>query len=218
MPDPVLALVTARGGSKRLPRKNVLDCGGKPLIAWTIEAALQSGVCSRVVVSTEDPEIAAVSREYGAEVPFVRPAELASDTATSISVEQHALRWLAESQGWRPTWSFLLQPTSPLRTAADIREALRVARVEHAVYVVGVTDGPRVWPAWRDRWPRPAPESPVKIPTIINGAIYLRRYRSGDEWSADVHWGYYMPPERSIDVDTAWELAMADALLRRWHA
>ena len=214
MPDRVLALIPARGGSKRIPRKNVAPCGGKPLIAWTIEAARASGVCSRVVVSTDDEEIAAVSREHGAEVPFMRPAEFATDTATSMSVESHAIRWLAHNHVWRAAWCILLQPTSPLRSADDISGAMACAREHKTVLLSSVTDGPRVWPVERDRWAREAPETPLHVPYVLNGAIYIRRWTPFGDWSADVRWGYYMPPDRSLDVDTPWDLAVADAVLK----
>ena len=94
----ILGIIPARGGSKRLPRKNVRMLAGKPLIAWTIEAALKSGVCKRLIVSTDDEEISTVSKQYGAEVPFLRPSELATDTATSFSVAKHALNQLAPEE------------------------------------------------------------------------------------------------------------------------
>jgi len=114
-----LALIPARGGSKGLPRKNVLEVGGKPLIAWTIEAGLASGYVDAVVVTTDDPEIAEVARAYGAEVPFLRPAELANDSASSIDVVIHAADAL-QAAGERYDALVLLEPTSPLREASDI--------------------------------------------------------------------------------------------------
>ena len=98
----VAALVPARGGSKGIPRKNVIAVAGKPLIAWTIEAALRSSVLDRVVVSTDDEEIARVSKEWGAEVPFYRPAELSRDDSPSIAAVNHAIRWLEENQNYAP--------------------------------------------------------------------------------------------------------------------
>lgn len=118
-----LAVVPARGGSKRLPRKNVLPLAGRPLIAWTIDAARASGVFADVLVSTDDEEIAGVARQAGALVPWLRPAELATDTATSASVLKHAWAWYSRERG--PVSAVvLLQPTSPFRTAASIRGAV----------------------------------------------------------------------------------------------
>lgn len=96
----IIAIIPARGGSKRLPGKNIKDLAGKPLIAWTIEAAIQSNIFDHVFVSTDSEEIANISREYGAEVPFLRPAELASDTATTNDVVTHLVDWY-ETQKWQ---------------------------------------------------------------------------------------------------------------------
>lgn len=124
MRDParLLGVVPARGGSKRLPRKNVLPLGGKPLIAWTIDAARASGVLTDVLVSTDDEEIAAAAREAGALVPWLRPNHLATDTATSAEVLRHALAWYEAERG-EVDGVMLLQPTSPFRSAASIRAA-----------------------------------------------------------------------------------------------
>src|SRR5690349_11475180 len=111
---PVLGLIPARGGSKGIPRKNIKPIAGKPLIAWTIEAALAARGLDGVVVTTEDPEIAEVARAYGAEVPFLRPMELAADETPGIDPVLHALDMLPGFDA-----VLLLQPTSPLRTAAD---------------------------------------------------------------------------------------------------
>src|SRR5215212_3193924 len=95
----ILALVPARGGSKGIPRKNIRSFAGYPLIAWSIAAAKQSGLVTRVIVSTDDEEIAAVARELGAEAPFLRPAEFAQDTTIDLPVFEHALNWLEENEG-----------------------------------------------------------------------------------------------------------------------
>ena len=128
----IVCIITARGGSKSIPRKNVLPLGGKPVIAWSIEAALQSPSVSRVIVSTDDEEIAEVSREWGAEVPFMRPAELAGDDTPHLAVMLHAIRWLESDQGTLPEFILLLQPTSPLRTSEDIEAAVRIAVEQNA--------------------------------------------------------------------------------------
>src|SRR5512134_3427196 len=98
----ILALIPARGGSKGIPRKNIRSFAGYPLIAWSIAAGLQAKSISRVIVSTDDEEIAAVAREYGAETPFLRPAELAQDRTTDFPVFEHALKWLEEIEGYKP--------------------------------------------------------------------------------------------------------------------
>lgn len=119
-----LGVIPARGGSKRLPGKNIRPLCGKPLIAWTIDVAHQSGL-DQVIVSTDDLEIARVSRDYGADVPFFRPKELATDEAKSVDVMVHAAQW-CEDHVQRPDYIFLLQPTSPTRTKDDIDVALEV--------------------------------------------------------------------------------------------
>jgi len=135
----LLALIPARGGSKRLPRKNILDFVGKPLIAWTIEAALNSKYIDRVVVSTDDKEIADISKKYGADVPFMRPVELAEDSASSIDTILHSLNLLSIQEG-EYEYLILLQPTSPLRTFEHINEAVDLFIEKKANGVVGVTE------------------------------------------------------------------------------
>jgi CMP-N-acetylneuraminic acid synthetase len=121
----VLGLVPARGGSKGVPRKNIKPLGGKPLLAWTAEAALASKRLARVVLSTDDEEIAEVGRAVGLDVPFLRPADLAGDKAPTLPVVQHAVRWL-EERGERFDAICLLQPTNPLRTTATIDDCVEL--------------------------------------------------------------------------------------------
>ena len=132
----ILGLIPARGGSKALPHKNIRQFAGKPLIAWTIETALACPMLDRTIVSTDDPEIADVSRHWGAEVPFLRPAELARDDTPGIEPVLHAVRWLGENEGYRPDYVMVLQPTSPLRTTEDIEAAIQLARDRQADGVV----------------------------------------------------------------------------------
>ncbi|MBI2627897.1 MAG: acylneuraminate cytidylyltransferase family protein [Candidatus Niyogibacteria bacterium] len=116
----VLCVIQARGGSKGLPGKNIRILAGKPLIAWTIEAALTACRIDRVIVSTENQEIAAVARAYGAEVPFMRPEKLALDNVKSIGLLNHALLWFMEHENYYPNTVVQLKPTNPLRTAQHI--------------------------------------------------------------------------------------------------
>jgi N-acylneuraminate cytidylyltransferase len=124
--EEVLALIPARGGSKSIPRKNLQLLSGKPLIAHSIEQALQAGRISRVIVSTDDEEIAQTARRYGAEVPFLRPAELAQDHVQDLPVFQHALSWLQERESYRPAAVVQLRPTHPIRRPATIDAAIEV--------------------------------------------------------------------------------------------
>lgn len=111
----ILAIIPARGGSKGIPRKNIRNFSGYPLIAWSIAAAKQSTLVTRVIVSTDDEEIAAVARAWGAETPFLRPSEFAQDQTTDLPVFEHALRWLAENENYHPDVVVQLRPTSPIR-------------------------------------------------------------------------------------------------------
>jgi len=126
----VLALIPARGGSKSVPRKNVLPLVGKPLIAYSIVDALAAELVTRVIVTTDDDEIAQVALDWGAEVPFRRPAEISNDAATDIEYQSHALRWLAENEAYRPALMVILRPPHPLRRPATIDRAIRLM-LEH---------------------------------------------------------------------------------------
>jgi N-acylneuraminate cytidylyltransferase len=128
-PEPrprVLAVVPARGGSKGLPRKNLRLLGGKPLVAHAVAAGLAARLVQRVVCSTDDPEIAEAARLAGAEVPFLRPPELAQDSTEDLPVFVHALDWLQEQEGWAPELVVNLRPTSPLRRASHVDQAIRL--------------------------------------------------------------------------------------------
>ena len=128
MNNEILALIPARGGSKGLPRKNVMVLAGKPLIAYSILQAVSSRRINRVIVSTDDPEIAKVASEWGAEVPFMRPSEYAQDDSPDIAVFRHALSWLREHEGYRPDLVVHLRPTGPARSVSRIDEAIDLLR------------------------------------------------------------------------------------------
>ena len=138
-----IAIISARGGSKGLPGKNIRPLGGKPLIAWSIEHALAVKRIKRVIVSTDSEEIATVAREYGAEVPFIRPAELARDDSPEWLVWCHALSYLLETAGALPGVMVLLPPTAPLRLAQDIENCLDEYEKNDADIVITVTDSHR---------------------------------------------------------------------------
>jgi CMP-N-acetylneuraminic acid synthetase len=219
----VLAVITARGGSKGLPRKNVLRLAGRPLIAWTVAAAIAARSVGRIVVSTDDSEIAEAARAAGAETPFLRPAELATDTAGTIDVLRHAV---GECPGFDHV--LLLQPTSPLRTAEDIDAAflrLQESGAPSCVSVCEVHESP--WLMYRHdadgrlRRLLPEPATGLRrqdLPSIyrLNGAIYLARtdwfIASGRLLSPDTV-GFVMPTERSVDIDTLADFERAERLL-----
>ncbi len=126
----VLAVIPARGGSKGIPHKNIRNFAGHPLIAYSISAGLQAKTVTRVILSTDDPQIAEVGRQCGAEVPFMRPEELAQDQTTDLPVFEHALRWLAENENYHPDVVLQLRPTSPVRPVSLVDEAVKLL-LEH---------------------------------------------------------------------------------------
>lgn len=223
----VLAVVPARGGSKGLPGKNLRLLGGKPMIAWTIEAAQASRRIDRVVVSTDCEEIAAVARQYGAEVPFLRPAELASDHARSFDALLHAIDW-QEENGFVFDLVVWLQPTSPLRCGEDIDRAIELYFSRDAEAVVSVCETDH-HPWWSNTLPEDGcmrdflrPEAlnsnRQQLPAFfrLNGAIYLASpqfLKINGSFYSDRTFAYVMPKGRSVDIDDAIDLCMAEALL-----
>ena len=230
-PSPTfLGLIPARGGSKRVPRKNLVPIAGRPLLAWTIDAALAAHRLDRVILSTDDEEIAALGRDCGADVPFMRPAQLADDSASGQDVIVHALQTLAE-RGERFDYVVVLQPTSPLRSHQDIDDAIALLLNKDADAVVSVcqTDHPPEWSntlpddlSMRDFY-RPGIRGTRSqdLPTSyrLNGAIYIydceRLLRhEGDAMDEDT-FAYIMPRLRSIDIDEPIDLEIAELLLQR---
>ena len=138
----ILAVIPARGGSKGVPRKNIKVLAGKPLLAWTIEAAQASGIFERILLSTDDEDIATVGRRWGAETPFLRPCELAGDETPTALVIRHAVEWLKQHERWLPRYVVVLEPTSPSRRPAHIREAIDLLRRRDADSVASVSQVP----------------------------------------------------------------------------
>jgi CMP-N-acetylneuraminic acid synthetase len=225
----VLSLILARGGSKALPGKNVVPLGGKPLIAWTIEAALASDVVTRTVVTTDDADIAETAKMYGAEVPFLRPRELAEDGTPGILPVLQAVRQLERDETYRPDIVVTLQPTSPLRTADDIDAAVALLIERNADSVISVTAA-KNHPFWlktvdADGWAHDFVKQAKPVTTrqalppvyALNGAIYVASRATllaKGGWETPRTAAYIMPFERSIDIDTAQDLALAELLLR----
>lgn len=226
----VLALITARGGSKGILRKNIRLMAGKPLIVWTIEAAQHANTLTRVVLSTDDIEIADLGRQSGIEVPFMRPDELATDSAGHFEVVMQALDWLRDNEKFEPDYVLTLQPTSPLRTAEDIDTAVILAEEKQARAVVSVTETFRhpyltlQMSSNGDLIPFLDPQM-LKLrrqeyPDVysINGAIYLNRpvvlFEEKTFFPEQGTYPYIMPPERSIDVDTMWDFHLAELILK----
>lgn len=133
------AIIPARGGSKRIPRKNIRQFHGRPMIAWTIDTAINSGLFSNVIVSTDDAEIAAIAQEHGAQVPFLRPADFSNDYATTKDVMRHAVTWLAKNQ-IESDFVCCLYATAPFLQAEDVVKGLRALQESTAEYAYAVTE------------------------------------------------------------------------------
>tara|TARA_B110000483_G_scaffold35497_1_gene43350 strand:+ start:3113 stop:3808 length:696 start_codon:yes stop_codon:yes gene_type:complete len=220
----VLAVIPARGGSKGVSRKNVRLLAGKPLIVWTIEQAAQSRYIDTVLVSSEDEEICQVARQSGAEIPFVRPMELATDTAAGVDVLCHAV----ENSGGDYDYVVLLQPTSPLRESTDIDEAIERCVGKAATSVVSVAEATKS-PYWMYQMQDGGELTPFvenaasnrqELPQsyALNGAVYVlevptllanRKILDGQTL------GYVMPAERSYDIDSETDFLICDFFKKR---
>lgn len=186
----VVAIVPARGGSKSIPRKNLRHLGGHPLLAYSIAAGLQSELVDRVIVSTDDEEIAATSRRYGAEVPFLRPATLAGDEVTDLPVFVHALRWLEREQRYTPEVVVQLRPTSPFRPVSCVDRAVRLLLSDDTLDCVrGVT---------------PSGENPFKTWLVKDGRL-VPLLREPPE-------AYNLP--RQVLPPTFWQTGHVEAIRR----
>lgn len=229
-----LAVIPARGGSKGLPRKNVRRLGNLPLIAHTIQAALESNL-SRVIVTTDDEEIAGIAKEYGAEVPFLRPAEFSGDSATSLSVLVHSIQFMENELNYHAETIAFLQPTSPFRTAEHINGALHNFAEADTTSLITVTDVQEFHPYFMFTQEEnhklktlfELKERPLRrqdLPTYyrINGAMYLskRSYYDGiDEHAAIFDWNslssYVMDAPSSIDINDYLDFQHAELLLKK---
>jgi CMP-N,N'-diacetyllegionaminic acid synthase len=226
-----VGLITARGGSVGIPGKNLKLLGGKPLIAWTIEAARASRGLRRVIMSTDDQVIADVAKQYGAEVPFLRPAELARENSTHVSVAEHALDWLDKHENDRPGYLMLLQPTSPLRTAGDIDNAVEIAETRNADFVVSITEATThpiltrtigqdgmLWDFIPSHGLDDLRRQNLPPAYVLNGAIYLVRrevFLTQRTFHPPRAYPCIMPQERSVDIDTAWDLKVAELVIQQ---
>lgn len=226
-PPVAVGIIHARGGSRRVPLKNLKPLGGKPLVAWIIEAARAARALSRVIMSTDHDEIARVALEYGAEVPFRRPPDLSEDVP-SEQVTQHAIRFLDES-GYRIDVAVTLQPTTPFTSGADIDACVEklIATGADSVITVGPA---RERPEWmmrlgeRDRliplqgWWRGEQGVSQSLPSLYlpNGGVYATRrdvLMIQDRIIGEDTRAVVMPMERSVDIDEAVDFVIAEAIL-----
>ncbi len=225
----ILAVVPARGGSKGLAQKNVRPLAGKPLIAYTIEAALGSRYGLRVVVSTDDEKTASVAQEAGAQVPFMRPPVLAEDATPMFPVVKHAVQWLAQHESYEPDLIVLLQPTSPLRRAEHIDEAIELVlssgadsavslcETEHSPYWMQVVDSKGMVKPFMDA--RKEHTRRQNLPTVyrLNGAVLVTRRTVLNQGRllGDNTRAFIMDREVSVDIDDEIDFLLAEMLIQR---
>jgi len=226
----VVGVITARAGSKGIPGKNTKPLAGKPLIAYTIDAARESRVFDRLILSSDDDRAAAIARASGCEVPFTRPAELSADDTPHLPVMVHAAAWLRDHDGYVADWTMILMPTSPLRRAADIVEAVELASRLEPDSVVSVDPMPphfhpmravtvdgegwaRLFVGGRAVKDRPVRRQDLAPAWVLNGAIYLFRtsllFADEPTLYGNRVAAYVMPPPfgHNIDEPADWDTA-----------
>ena len=222
----MIAIIPARGGSKGLPRKNIRELNGKPLIAYAIDCASKARHIDRVIVSTDDPEIADVARQYGAEIPFLRPDYLASDTAQAVDNYIYTVDRLSREGSLQIDEFVVLLPTTPLRLSEDVDKAIDLFRERQADSVISYT--PEAHPI---RWHKYldadnafvnifddtiANRQDLKTSYYPNGAIYVFRTSMIRErkYYTEKSYAYVMPRNRSVDIDTLEDFQYAEFLLK----
>lgn len=223
-----IALIPARGGSKRLPDKNIKVLNGKPLIAWTIIAAKESGLFDEVIVSTDSENIATIAKKYGANVPFIRPQNISDDTATTAEVVRHAVNFIQQAGKCSIDTVCLLQPTSPLRTASHIKEAfdlynekkansvISVCKVEHSIQLCNKLNETLSMDGFiklEDN--KRSQEHPVYY--RLNGAIYIFdkiHFENISKIYDQNSYAYIMNRTSSIDIDEREDFIFAESLFR----
>ncbi|MBI5401570.1 acylneuraminate cytidylyltransferase family protein [Candidatus Wolfebacteria bacterium] len=226
----ILGIITARGGSKSIPRKNIKNLNGKPLIAYTIEAAEKSRLLTRFVVSTEDAEIVAVSKQLGASVPFIRPMELAQDDSASIDVVIHAINWLKDSLTEKYDYIMILQPTSPLRTAEDIDACIEkiidtgadsvismMKLVDFSPLKLKKIEGDTILPLLQDEGKLASRRQEAQDIYKRNAAIFLTKKGliMKKDLFGKISRPYIMPIERSVDINELVDFELAEFWLKR---
>ncbi|MFD3157509.1 cytidylyltransferase domain-containing protein [Haloimpatiens sp. FM7330] len=225
----VLAIIPARGGSKGVPRKNIKLLNGKPLIAYTIEEAKKSKYIDKIIVSTEDEEIASISKNYGAEVPFLRPKELARDNTPGIEPVIHCVEWLKKNWGYISDYVCLLQCTSPFRKGKHIHEALNKMFSKQADSIISLCESEQT-----PYWMKKIKDGKIKyfleqgklyerrqdIPKtyITNGAIYIIKSQvllQNKTWYTENTIPYIMDKISSIDIDTLNDFELAEFYMKK---
>lgn len=226
-----LAIIPARGGSKLIPKKNIVDLGGKPLISYCINATKGSKYVDRIIVTTDDDEIADISKKYGAEVPFKRPSELAQDNTPSIPVIEHAIRWLEENEKYKPDYVLLVEPTTPFIKSEQIDKAIEKLIEKKADSSTTIVNVPRIFHPYHVRTISESgflnfeqPEMHYQHP---NRQSDPKRYSHGNLWwfrrdlfleNKKIEVGNLVGLEIDMisahDINDAFDLEMAKAILR----
>lgn len=228
----ILGIILARGGSKSVKKKNIRPINGIPLIAYTIAEALRSQWITRVIVSSDDYEIRQTAVVYGAEAPFVRPDELATDTASALSADQHALAWAEKDEGQNYDYVVELMCTNPMKTFADIDSALEKLVTTEADSVIGVTrledhhpirikkiEDDRIVDFCLPEIPETHRQQLKPDAYIRNGAIYsVKRdlLKNGSRYGTTNSRPHIMPSDRSVNIDTEMEVLVAEFLLKKY--
>jgi len=222
----MLAIIPAKKKSKRLPNKNIKLLAGKPLIAYTIETALKSKLISRVIVTTDCPIIAKISKKYGAEVPFLRPKKLTTQKSGKLEVCKHVINFLSKKEGSNIFSFIVLQPTSPLRLTADIDKAIKIFRKNKADSVVSFCKAkPLEWHRYirnngsfyTIKRKNSINNLTKKINYLVNGSIYIFRtsFMKKNMKYNKRSFSYIMPRERSVDIDDIDDFESAKYLISK---
>lgn len=227
----LLGIIPARGGSKGLPGKNIKNLNGLPLIAYTIISAIKSKMFSKVIVNTDDNEIAQIAQKYGAEVPFIRPALLAEDSSSTIDVVKHTINWF-EEKNLKFSTICLLQPTSPLRTDIHIKEAINLfvkkgadsvistVELNHPIYWVKNVDESGLISDIFNKEESNLNRQSYRKNVMPNGAIYLFKsdLLKNNSLYTDHSFSYEMDKKSSIDIDNLDDFEYCEFLLRSRNA
>lgn len=226
----VLGVITARGGSKGIPSKNIVDVCGKPLIAYTIDAAQRSHLLTRTIVSTDSKAIATIAREHGVEVPFMRPDHLSTDAALALDVLIHAITEIEQQDHQSFDYVMMLQPTSPLRTSEDIDACITIALetgadsvfsmkelTDFAPQKIKTIEHGMIKPFLMEEKGQSAPRHLGKKAYKRNCAIYLTKTRlilQGDQFGT-TSMAYVMPASRSIDINDPVDVELAEFWMKK---
>jgi len=227
----ILALITARGGSKRLPGKNIRMLGGKPMIVWSIDVARNVPEIVDILTSTDDPAIAEICAAAGALVPWLRPANLATDTATSVDVALHALDWYERNRG-PVDGLLLLQPTSPFRTRETLLKGVQLFSENDRQSVLGVSpahdhpmwtlkkDGKYLVPYLQEHGLEKRSQD-LPLAYVVNGGFYLmspNELRAGRSFlGLKAIPLIFESPDQALDIDTQWDFSMAELIAKSNH-